>query len=178
LPVASKGQEVKLDFSNYEQGIERISRQLPGMPRDRVVLNRLLFFMFKELDDVYNQHLAEFGLNSSSFLALAMLMSCDDGQLNPCDLSDALIASRTNVTRMTDELVQAGWVDRKPSTEDRRRVDLSLTEAGRALVLKVLPTVWRLVERQWADFSPHEVVEFDRLLRKLLAGLDRFRDDT
>ncbi len=167
---------MKLDFSQYEQGIERISRQLPGMPQDRVVLNRLFFFMFKELDEIYNQLLAEFGLNSSSFLALAMLLSCQGGQLNPCDLSDALIASRTNVTRMTDELVNAGWVDRKPSTGDRRRVELSLTEAGRQLVLKVLPPVWKLIDQQWADFSPAEVAEFDRLLRKMLASLDRFRE--
>ena len=165
-----------LDFSNYEQGIDRISRQLPGMPQDRVVLNRLFFFMFKELDDLYNQHLAEFGLNSSSFLALAMLLSCEDGQLNPCDLSDALIASRTNVTRMTDELVNAGWIDRQTSEEDRRRVNLSLTDAGRALVLKVLPTVWKLVGRQWADFSQDEVTEFSRLLRKMLASLDQLRE--
>jgi MarR family transcriptional repressor of emrRAB len=169
---------VALDFSNYEQGIDRISRQLSGMPQDRVVLNRLFFFMFKELDELYNHHLAEFGLNSSSFLALAMLLSCEDGQLNPCDLSDALIASRTNVTRMTDELVSAGWIDRKPCVEDRRRVNLSLTDEGRALVLKVLPTVWKLVERQWADFSQDEVTEFGRLLRKMLTSLNRFREQS
>lgn len=167
---------MKLDFSHYEQGIGRIATQLPGMPQDRVVLNRLFFFMFKELDDAYNQLLAEFGLNSSTFLALAMLMSCETGRLNPCDLSDAMIASRTNVTRLTDELVAAGWVVRNPSTEDRRRVELSLTDAGRELVLKVLPSVWTLIEKQWADFSPAEVTEFDRLLRKMLAGLDRFRE--
>lgn len=164
------------DFSYFEKGIDRISRQLPGMPQDRVVLNRLFFFVFKELDEVYNRHLAEFGLNSSSFLALAMLLSCEDNRLNPCDLSDSLIASRTNVTRLTDELVSARWVGRKPSTEDRRRVELSLTKAGHKLILKVLPVIWKLVEQQWADFSPAEVAEFDRLLRKMLAGLSQSRE--
>jgi MarR family transcriptional regulator, negative regulator of the multidrug operon emrRAB len=167
---------VNQDFSYFERGIDRISQQLPGMPQDRVVLNRLFFFVFKELDEVYNRHLTEFGLNSSSFLALAMLLSCDDNRLNPCDLSDALIASRTNVTRLSDELVNAGWVSRKPSTEDRRRVELSLTEEGRALVLKALPAIWKLIEQQWADFSTDDVREFDRLLRKMLASLGRFRE--
>lgn len=165
---------MKLNFTNYEQGIERISQQLPGMPKEQVVLNRLFFFMFRELDEVYNRHLATFGLSSSSFLALVMLLSSDDGQINPCHLSDALIASRTNVTRLTDELVQAGWVDRRPSLEDRRRVDLSLTKAGRAHIIKVLPTVWKLVERQWQAFNAKEVTEFDRLLRKMLASLVSF----
>jgi MarR family transcriptional repressor of emrRAB len=169
---------VNQDFSYFEHGIDRIARQLPGMPQDRVVLNRLFFFVFKELDEVYSRHLAQFGFNSSSFLALAMLLSSENNRLNPCDLSDALIASRTNVTRLTDELVNAGWIDRKPSMEDRRRVELSLTEAGRALVLKVLPVVWKLIEQQWTDFSPAEVAEFDRLLRKMLAGLNRFKETT
>ena len=165
------------DFAYFEQGIDRISRQLPGMPQDRVVLNRLFFFVFKELDEIYNRHLAEFGLNTSSFLALAMLMSCENDRLNPCNLSNALIASRTNVTRLADELVGAGWVERHPSTEDRRRVDLTLTETGRTLVLKVLPKVWKLIENQWSDFSREEVVQFDYLLRKMLGGLNRLKED-
>ncbi len=162
-----------LDFSSYRQGIEQIWQQCPAMPKDRVILNRLFFFIFKELDESYNRLLAEYGLNSSSFLALVMLLSRTDNRLNPCHLSDALIASRTNVTRMTDELVHAGWIDRKPCIEDRRRIDLSLTESGRTLVMRALPAIWGLIEQQWAEFTPDEVVEFDRLLHKLLAGLER-----
>lgn len=161
------------DFSFFELGIDRISRRLPGMPKDRVVLNRLFFFVFKELDDLYNQRLSGYGLNSTAFLALAMLYSSEGTRLNPCDLSDALISSRTNVTRLADELVGAGWVVRQASTEDRRRIELSLTEAGCALVESVLPVIWDLVREQWSDFSQAEIVEFDRLLRKLLAGLGK-----
>jgi len=161
------------DFSYFEQGITRISRQVPAMPQERVVLNRLFFFVFKTLDDLYNQHLGEYGLNTSSFLALVMLMGSEDNRLNPIDLSNALVASRTNVTRLTDELVAAGWVARNPSTEDRRRVDLSLTESGRALILRILPRIWNLIEQQWAGFSRDESTEFNRLLRKMLQGLSR-----
>lgn len=166
---------MNLDFIYFEKGIDRIARQLPGMPQYRVVLNRLFFYVFKELDDVYNKHLSEFGLNSSTFLALAMILGSEDNRINPSHLSDALIASRTNVTRLADELVAAGWVGRKPSTEDRRRVELSLSPDGRKLILRVLPVIWRQIEKQWTDFSPAEVAEFDRLLRKMLEGLRRFR---
>jgi len=161
------------EFSFFELGIDRISRRLPGMPKDRVVLNRLFFFVFKELDDRYNERLADYGLNSTAFLALVMLYSSEATPLNPRDLSDALISSRTNVTRLTDDLVGAGWVTRQASTEDRRRVELSLTDAGKGLVEKVLPVIWDLVSEQWSDFSVAEVIEFDRLLRKLLAGLGK-----
>ncbi len=166
---------MNLDFTYFESGIAQISGQLPGMPQDRVVLNRLFFCVFKDLDDIYNQYLSEFGLNSSTFLALAMILSSAENRLNPSHLSDALIASRTNVTRLADELVNSGWVSRKPSTQDRRRVELSLTSSGRKLILRVLPVVWQRIEQQWTDFSPDEVAEFDRLLRKMLDSLQRLR---
>jgi len=76
---------------------------------------------------------------------------------------------------MTDELVDSGWVIRSPGTQDRRRVELSLTPSGRQLILKVLPAIWKRIEQQWSDFSPDEVAEFGRLLRKMLDGLQRFR---
>jgi MarR family transcriptional repressor of emrRAB len=160
-------------FSYFEQGIHRVAERLAGMPEDRVVLNRLLFFAVRELDDSYNQFLAGHGLNSTSFMALAMIYSSEQNKLNPCALSDALISSRTNVTRLGDELVNAGWVKRQPSTEDRRRVDLSLTKSGRVLVEKVLPGIWDHIARLWSDFSKAELRELDRLLRKLLHGLNR-----
>lgn len=165
-----------LDFRYFENGIARVARQTPGMPRDEVVLNRLFFHVFMELDCVYDQQLSQFGLNSSSFLALAMILGSEESRLNPSHLSDALVASRTNVTRLTDELVGSGWVSRKPGTDDRRRVELSLTPRGRNLILKALPAIWQQIERQWADFSAAEIAEFDRLLRKMLAGLVRFRE--
>src|SRR3569832_1631770 len=121
------------------------------MPQDRVVLNRLFFYVFKELDDVYNQHLSEFGLNSSSFLALAMILSSEDNRLNPSHLSDALIASRTNVTRLADDLVGSGWVSRKPCTQDRRRggtvADVVRTEIDPGRVASHLATDRAAMER-------------------------------
>lgn len=164
------------EFSYFEEGIDRVCAQMRGMPRDRVVLSRLFFFVFKKLDDLHNRHLAEFGLNTSSFLALVMLLAREDNCLNPVDLSNALVASRTNVTRLTDELVASGWVSRTPNTGDRRRIDLSLTDAGRVFILGVLPRIWMLLEQQWAGFSADESAEFDRLLRKLLHGLSRLEE--
>ena len=163
-------------FSYFEQGIDRVARRLSGMPQDRVVLNRLLFFVVGELDDSYNRVLADHGLNSTRFMALAMIYSSENNKLNPSDLSDALISSRTNVTRLGNELAEAGWVKRRPSTADRRRVELSLTRAGKTLVEKVLPGLWAHIARQWSGFSAAEVKEFDRLLRKLLVGLNRLAE--
>lgn len=162
---------MKHSFSYFEQGIERVSQRLPGMPKEKVLLNRLFFFAFKEVHEHYNQFLSQHGLNSTTFLALVMIFHSEDNKLNPCDLSDALLSSRTNVTRLSDELVEAGWVERQACTEDRRRIELSLTPAGEALLEKMLPLIWEHIAAQWSNFTAEEMSEFNRLLRKLLANI-------
>lgn len=161
------------DFARFEEGIARISQQLPQMPRQRIVLNRLLFFTVQELEEAYRRHLEQHGLSHASFLALAMLMGSADNRLNPRDLSDALAASRTNVTRLADELVAAGWVSRTVSQEDRRCIDLALTDAGRDFFRSVLPGFWEMVEGQWQGLSDEEIALIDQLLRKARHGLPR-----
>lgn len=95
-------------FSYFEQSAERASRLIEGMPLDQVVLNRLLLFVVRELQERQNRFLTAYGMNSSNFLALAMILTGEKGRINPCDLSDTLMASRTNVTRVVDQLVAAG----------------------------------------------------------------------
>jgi MarR family transcriptional repressor of emrRAB len=154
-------------FADFERRIDRVYLKLAGMPREQVVLTRLLFYVFKGVDDRLNQFLVDYNLTSTTFYALVMIYASENNKINPCDLSEVVFSSRTNVTRFADELVERGWVERQPSTEDRRRVELSLTPEGQALVEKVLPVNWELVKRLWKDFSPEELDTFMRLLHKL-----------
>lgn len=163
-------------FSYFEQSIERASQLVEGMPLQQVVLNRLMLHVFRELQERQNRFLMEFGLNGSSFLALAMILSADGGCLNPCDLSDGLMASRANVTRVVDQLVAAGWVERNTSDDDRRRIVLSVTPSGRDLLETILPRLWQGTETLWSLFSQQEQAQMNRLLRKLLVKLEEGND--
>jgi len=159
-------------FAVFEERIERAARQLPGMPLPQVVAHRLLFFVARNVKERQNRFLTGFGLSGSAFIALAMIFGSEGGVLNPCELSDALGASRANVSRLVEEMAEAGWVRRQPAAEDGRRVVLSLTPAGRRLLAKVLPKLWRRILSLWDVFDEQEQVQFDGLLRKLLAALE------
>ena len=49
------------------------------------------------------------------------------------DLGSLLIAEGGHPSRLLDRLVAAGWVERVPAGDDRRRVVVTLTPAGREL---------------------------------------------
>lgn len=62
----------------------------------------------------------------------------DHGSLSLLELGQRLICEGSSPSRLVDGLVKAGLVDRKTSSEDRRRVGLSLTRAGKAKAVKVI----------------------------------------
>lgn len=159
-------------FEPFENRITDFTSHRPDSPKREIILSRLYFHVFKLFNEKQNLDLSEFGLNSTSWFALIMIYSTRDNAINPCNLSYAMVSSRTNITRLSDELVEKGWVERHASDEDRRRILLSLTQAGRELVETVLPRQWHHYRELWSAFEPDELKQFESLLRKLLKRLD------
>ncbi|MHB1300714.1 MAG: MarR family transcriptional regulator [Burkholderiales bacterium] len=159
-------------FQPFEDRINHFAGQHPDAPKREIILSRLYFHVFKELNDRQNLHLSRFGLNSSGWFTLVMIYSTPGNSINPCNLSDAMVSSRTNITRLSDELVDKGWVERKPSREDRRKIVLSLTPCGRELVESILPHQWDYHRELWSGFDAGEIEQFESLLRKLLGRID------
>lgn len=62
-------------------------------------------------------------------VALQLLTS---GSWDNASLAEELSVTRGAITRLLDGLEKRGWVERRRSDEDRRRVEVVLTESGRA----------------------------------------------
>ena len=159
-------------FNHFEKRILRVAEKNLGMPVKNITLTRMFFYIFKELEVKANHFMAEYGINNTHYVALMMIYSSEDNVLNPCILSDSLLSSRANITRLMDELVENGWVERKGSNEDRRRVDLSLTTTGISFIEKLLPRNWERINNIWANFSSDEIELTEKMLRKLLSQID------
>lgn len=77
-----------------------------------------------------NKMLKAQGINETLFMALITLESQENHSIQPSELSCALGSSRTNATRIADELEKRGWIERRESDNDRRCLHLQLTERG------------------------------------------------
>ncbi len=111
-------------------------------------------------------------LSSVGYITMMSLYSRPENLANPSELCDITGETRGNMTRICDELVDKGWMRRVPNPEDRRRVDLSLSESGMALLNKVAPQL-----RQNADdfykrtFSKTEKATLQQLLTQFSEAL-------
>ncbi|RMI13756.1 MarR family transcriptional regulator [Cellulomonas triticagri] len=82
--------------------------------------------------------LAAEGLNRGEFDVLCALRRAD-GPLRPGEVSTITAASGAAITKRADALVEAGLVQRGIPHGDRRGVLLTLTDAGRSAVDRLMP---------------------------------------
>ena len=96
-----------------------------------------------------NQALRETGLSPPGRQALGALEGAG-GSLSPTVLAQRLLVTPASVTSLLDTLERRGLLTRTPDPDDRRKVIVTISHAGRALVEVFLP---RIVALQTAYFA-------------------------
>lgn len=159
-------------FALIESQIGRVAARMRDTPVQDIVLVRLVKALSAQLGHHLRQKVRPHGINEVGFRTLTMLYAQLETGVNPSDLSDASGETRTNMTRICDDLVRKGLVRRRASKEDRRRIVLELTKKGVALLEKLLPQVWTGVGRVTGALSAAEKDTLEHLLKRVLAAFE------
>jgi DNA-binding MarR family transcriptional regulator len=124
--------------------------------------------------DVLEQVFAERGF---TFIHYVILTWIRDGiAVNPKDICLKYRHDSGALTRVIDQLEERGLLERVRRGNDRRKVDLELTDAGRKTVESLIPLVVDKLNLALTDFSRDEVTELKRLLTKLNTRLESTLD--
>lgn len=83
---------------------------------------------------------AEHDMPLGTFDVLIQLSRAPESRLRMRDLADAIVLSRSGLTRLVDRLVRDGLVKREKCGEDQRGAFAVLTPAGRRALEQALPT--------------------------------------
>jgi DNA-binding MarR family transcriptional regulator len=85
----------------------------------------------------------------------------------PQELSRALAYDSGSMTRMLDRLEKKGFIARTRSEQDRRVVEVNLTEAGRAIAAQLPNVCGSVMNDLLAPFSKAEVEQLIELLNRI-----------
>ena len=161
-----------------DEGIARVSQVLVQLPAAEARLSRLMLIVSRRMEEDLELQLKPHRLNHSEFLTLMILYSSPDGSSSPSELCEYASQGATNMTRIGNALVQRGLIARAASEEDRRRVLIRITPAGKRFVQKMLPTLFPRVSAMFDGFSDSDRRNLGRLLRKLADNLDQLHAPT
>jgi DNA-binding MarR family transcriptional regulator len=113
---------------------------------------------------------AAHGLPLTWYDVLLELNAAPGRQLTMSELGNVAVVSRSRVSRVVDELVRAGLVERVPNPADRRSAYARITAAGRARRRAAAPTYLAGIERH---FSIHLSTEEAAVIAAALEGSQR-----
>jgi MarR family transcriptional repressor of emrRAB len=155
---------VKQRIESIESNLARLGALMPGLPRNEVMIVRLVLFLAHDIGMMLEHRIRPFGLGEGEFRVLTALFSQPHGAAHPGDLCARASQSPANMSRITDALVESDLITRVPSERDRRKLVLRITEKGIALVHRALPVVCEPL-RQLCD--QHSAREQQRLIAEL-----------
>ncbi len=122
----------------------------------------------RELERGSNELMKPLGLTGPQADALVVI-----GQAEPIALKDLgrlLIAEAGHPSRLVDRLVEAGLVERRAAEDDRRRIELTLTPAGRRLARRVEKARQDLFDASRPHVDEKRLAAATGVLQQLLDG--------
>lgn len=163
-----------MSFSQVEliNALRLLSGRLPEFSEQQTQSGRLLRVVTERLSSRLNENLKVFGINENLWFAMMAVYVSPNSEILPSRLSDLMDLTRTSATRLSDEMVERGWVERHINQQDRRQIVLKLTPEGEAFIQKVWPQISSKSGEAWQDFTSEDYTQLQYLLTKLLNRLD------
>ena len=129
----------------------------------------LIAAIYRFRDAALNTALRDLGLNVGRYRVLGVLSRF--GVCTMTELSRFTAIDRTTLTRIADQLVIAGHVERHTNPKDRRHVKLELTESGLDAYRRGLSVVLRSNARLMRDIADKDARKAARLLQAMVSNL-------
>lgn len=144
-----------------------------GLDADRLAAWRAFLEIHARITDVLAQELkAAHDLPLTWYDVLVQLSEAPDGQLRMQELADAVLLSKSGLTRLVDRMEQEGYVERVACDDDRRGTYAQLTASGRATLERCAPAHISGVARHFGDLIDEDELAVVRdVLVRIADGL-------
>ena len=144
--------------------IEDIVKSAEMPPSKKIVLN--IMYTQNVLAETFNEILKENDLSPEQFNVLRILRGQKGKPANMFTIQERMIAKTSNTTRLVDKLLLKELVTRKVCPNNRRMIEVMITEKGLELLKKLDPGVEGYEKRFAANLTPNELENLNNLLEK------------
>ncbi len=120
------------------------------------------------LEELIKKALKPLNLTHAQLNALYILFEKDPEPVSAIELKKRILVSNPDVTRLLDRLVVKGYVRRDTCPENRRKIDISLTDNGKKIFMEAhLAAKTALGNFFETQITEDEAKELRRILHKI-----------
>ncbi|WP_455169028.1 MarR family winged helix-turn-helix transcriptional regulator [Aegicerativicinus sediminis] len=131
----------------------------------KTVIN--LFYTYSRVRDKWTDSIKNHDISMEQFNVLRILRGQKGKETNLQDLQKRMVTKMSNTTRLVYKLIRKDLVTRRISTENRRKVQISITDNGLKLLEILDPLVDEIENEICSSFSENELNELNILLSKM-----------
>ena len=113
----------------------------------------------------YRQMLSKIGVTEQQWRVMRVLD--ERGRMDPKEIAEAAFLLNPSLTRIMQLLEKKGLIARKGNPEDRRRVHVEITAAGRDMLVAAQPESLEIAEKLRARVGQDKLDELLDLLNSL-----------
>lgn len=131
-------------------------------PYQRAYLN--IMYTGNWLFNRINNALKPFDLTEPQYNVLRILRGQSGAAMSLFEVQDRMIQKMSNVSRLIDKLLEKGWVARTECKDNRRKVDIRITEAGMNILNEVEPSLRQAFDMIDANLTTEQATTLASLL--------------
>ncbi|SRR5690606_30621807 len=146
---------------NVEE-IIKTSRPLPLAPR--TIIHMAL--VQNKIEDSMGNALKPFEVSTQQFNVLRILRGQKGQPANLFTLNERMVTKMSNTTRLVDKLMAKGLVNRTQCPSNRRKVEITITEAGEAALEQMDRAVTGAQDKLLEKFVEKDLEQLNELLDK------------
>ena len=107
-----------------------------------------------------------FGITPQQYNVLRILKGKFPGYCSADEIKEVMIDNSPDLTRLIDRMMEKGYVTREVCEENRRKLEIGITEKGLKLISNMEPELQAL-GKQLSRISSAEANELSRILDKM-----------
>ena len=144
---------------------ERIKTEQPLPLQRRTIIHLMLINNL--IGEQMSQALKPFEVSLQQFNVLRILRGQKGKPANLSTLNDRMVSKMSNTTRLVDKLIAKGLANRNTCPENRRKVEIRLTEKGLASLKAMDEAVDAAEKKLMGSLSEEELRQLNDLLDKV-----------
>jgi DNA-binding MarR family transcriptional regulator len=166
----------KVEADRVDELIEEWASKLPGVDLDIEAAVQRIQWIHRRISRQMDETLAEYELTHGEWHVLRDLALDDPAhRSSPGRLAKRAGVTSGAMTNRLDQLEKAGLVRRLPDRADRRALQVELTDKGHKLWSDWISAQASKEARLASALDDRELTQLNKLLRKVLAGLEEER---
>ena len=119
------------------------------------------------MNEKFSDHLKQYGLSIQQFKVLRSLRALKGEPANLQTLQAEMVSKNSNTTRLVEKLRLKGFITRFQSEENRRKVEIRITDTGLDLLNEIDPLHEIFANSIVSNLDQSEILALNQLLEKI-----------